>query len=260
MNNDRFWLNPIIWLLAVAGLLFMALAHSVAYAGEVDLVKLRKQVLANTIQLNGNCSGTLISSKRDDKTGKVETLVLTAKHCVENGSSDMVVDIPVYQSNRVVKKDSYVARLKGKYSSADLALVVLKDTQTFFESVAKIAPANVMPVMGEQVWTVGYPLGLQLTITPGLFGSLETLNFPSNGIEYFRASPHVVGGNSGGGLYRQTGSGDFDLIGVTTAAHQAFTFIAFYTPIDAVHAYLRVSAPGTVPPAETAPVVKAGGN
>lgn len=205
---------------------------------------LQDQALSLTAQLNENCSATLIWSDRDKESGEVTTVFLTAKHCVAGkDKADMVVDIPVYQKSRVVKKDRYIGRVRGQYYKADLALVELKDKQTFFASHAKIAPADGIPAMGEPVWTIGYPMGLQLTVTTGLFGSLETIDFPSTGIEYFRATPDVVGGNSGGSMYRRTSEGNFELIGVTTAANRNHSFMAFYTPIEPIRSYLKFALP-----------------
>lgn len=221
----------------------IALASSSAFAGN-----LQSQALGLTAQLNGNCSATLIYSDRDKASGEVTSVFLTAKHCVKDVSEkDLVVDIPVYQNARVVKKDRYVARVRGQYFKADLALVELKDRQTWFETTAKIAPLDGIPAMGDQVVTVGYPLGLQLTVTAGLFGSLETLDYPSDGIEYFRATPDIVGGNSGGAMYRTTADGNYEIIGVTTLGHRSYPFIAFYTPLNVIHDYLKVALPDALP-------------
>lgn len=225
----------------IAAALMAATAMPV-YAG-----KLQDQVLSHTAQLNENCSATLIWSDRDKESGDVTTIFLTAKHCVSGaGERNMVVDMPVYQDNRVVKKDRYIARLRGQYYKSDLALVELKDKKTYFGSVARIAPPGGVPEMGDQVWTVGYPLGLQLTVTAGLFGSRETLDSFKPGDEFFRATPDVVGGNSGGAMYRMNPAGDYELIGVTAAAHQMYSFLAFYTPIDQIHDYLKVALPEAV--------------
>ncbi len=264
MKNDRFWLNPIIWLLAVAALIFFALAHSVAYSAEIDLVKLQKQVLANTVQLDESCSGTVISSKRDTvKAGEVQTvqtLILTAKHCADlRKTGEHFIDFPVYHGGRMVKLDRYIATLKGTFYGADLGLYVLKDKQTHFPTVAKIAPEKTLPMMGEEVWTAGYPLAKSLTITSGNFGAFETIDFPIDGTEYFRATPNATYGNSGGALYRMTTSGDFELIGVTSAKSGENTFMTMYVPIDMIHKYLKSAAPyvvGVSPP----PPAKAFGN
>jgi S1-C subfamily serine protease len=208
--------------------------------------KLHTQALQLTGQLNGNCSASLIHSKRDDETGEVRTLFLTAKHCISNEKQLQHVDLPVYQNGRVVKKDRYVAKVAGRHFEHDLALVELSDKQTFFRNTVKIAAAGAIPAMGDPVVTVGYPMGLQLTVTAGLFGSLETIDYPKPGIEYFRATPDVVGGNSGGALYKINTTGDYELIGVTTLAHVGHSFVAFYTPLEAIHQYLKVAVPEAV--------------
>lgn len=208
-----------------------------------DLGKMREQMLAMTAQLNENCSATLIWSDRDDKSGEVETLFLTAKHCVKGSKKDMTIDIPVYQDNRIVKKERYIARVKGEYYKGDLALVELKDKQTFFDAVARIAPEGSPLVMGEEVWTAGYPLGFSLTITKGIFGSYETHDFPKDGIEYIRVTADATFGNSGGAMFHRNAAGDFELLGVTTARMRDNTFMGLYTPIDTIHDYLKVAVP-----------------
>lgn len=228
----------------IVGLAMMAAGIAVALS--TDLEKLQTQALGVTAQLNGNCSATLIHSDRDKESGKVTTIFLTAKHCVDGKQVVHYLDLPVYQDGRVVKRDRYTAKLRGKHFKSDLALVELLDRQTFFAKTAKISSEGTVPSMGSPVVTVGYPLGLQLTVTAGLFGSLETLDYPKPGTEYFRATPDVVGGNSGGAMYRITDSGDYELIGVTSAGHRAFTFIALYTPLEAIHEYLKVALPSVV--------------
>lgn len=233
--------------LAVAIVIFLIAVAALASPAESrDLSKLQEQALSHTAQLNGNCSATMIYSDRDKVTGNVETLFLTAKHCISNPADDQVLDLPVYQNGRVVKKERYIARHKGSWYKGDLALVVLKDRQTYFANTAKIAPVSGVPAMGADVVTIGYPAGLQLTVTPGVFGSYETINHPSAGTEYFRATPDVIGGNSGGALYRITDAGDYELIGVTSAGHRMHSFVAFYVPVDQIHEYLKVAVPVAV--------------
>lgn len=229
-------MRRIVYAAIAASLLFCLPATAAT-----DLVKLQDQVLGVTVQLNHNCSGTLFRSERDKKSGEVETLVLTAKHCVDDArKKDQIVDVPVYQKGRLVKRESYVATVKTTSYKRDLAILELKDKQTWFEKTATLAESGTVPIMGEDVWTAGYPGGNLLTITTGLFGSLETIDFPSDGVEYFRATPDVIGGNSGGAMYRLNG-GNFELIGVTTAARRDHSFVAFYTPIDAIQDFVNPS-------------------
>lgn len=220
------------------------LLYNVAYSA--DLQKMQSQALAMTAQLNGNCSATLVYSDRDKKSGEVDTVFLTAKHCVRNKNAAMYVDLPVYQNGRVVKRDRYTAKVRGQHFKYDLALVELLDKQTWFEHTAAVMKSKSVPAMGSPVITVGYPLGLQLTVTQGLFGSLETLDFPTAGTEYYRATPDLVGGNSGGAMYRITPDGDYELIGVSAAGHRTYTFIGLYVPTYAIHEYLKVALPSVV--------------
>jgi S1-C subfamily serine protease len=236
-------LDPRYWLLLLIGLVFIALSFGYAYAGDRD--KTQKEMFSPTAQLNMNCSASLIYSKRDEKSGDVLTVFLTAKHCVAGQKSDMAVDIPVYQKNRVVKKESYAARVRGEYYAGDLALVELKDKDTVLGPVAKIAPEGTEMFMGEDVWALGYPLAWTLTVSQGLFGGFETSDFATPGAEYFRATPNIAGGNSGGALYHMGGS-DYELIGVTTARARSDSFIGLYTPLEAIHAYLKVALPEAV--------------
>jgi len=216
-------------------------------------VKLHDQVLSVTAQLNENCSASLIYSDRDKTTGDVKSVLLTAGHCVEGAiGKDMVVDFPVYQGNRIVKKERYIGRAVGKYYKADLALIELKDKQTYFSKVAKLAPEKPVIDMGDEVYTVGYPLGMGLTITSGMFGAIETNDYAKDGQEYYRATPAIAGGNSGGALYQVSASGDYLLLGVTTAVARGNPHIGYYTPITDIREYLRYALAASVPVVKSA--------
>lgn len=234
------------WITLAVSILCVIVAHSIVYAASgPELDKMQAQMFAPTVQLNGNCSGTVVWSKRDEKSGEVATYILTAKHCVSNQGQDQYADVPVYHDNLLVKKERYIARVHGLFYGADIGLFRLKDKQTLFERVAKLAPAKPVLKMGEDVWTVGYPLGWSLTVTEGLFGVIEVSDFdkPGADIEYYRATPDITGGSSGGGLYRKNGAGDYELIGITTAGARGLPFIALYTPVSKVHEYLKVALP-----------------
>lgn len=154
--------NWTIYGITAAILLFAALwilTMPASAADKAELEKLQKEVLGVTVQLNGNCSGTVIQSKRDDVSGEVTTLILSAGHCAIDKDADQRIEFPVYQSNEIVKREAYVGRVYGVYFGADLSLWKLKDKQTFFPNVAKLAPEKPTLLMGEDVWTAGYPLG-----------------------------------------------------------------------------------------------------
>lgn len=236
------FLDPMHWVLLLFGVAAILLSIGVAFADN----KMQNQMIGYTAQLNGNCSATLIHSKRDDVTGNVSTVFLTAKHCTTGQKSDMKIELPVYQKSRLVKRDQYIARLRGEWFAGDLALVELKDKQTFFPSVAKIGPSEPKLALGDNVWAVGYPLSWSLTITAGLFGAIETQDFDKPGTEYYRATPDIAGGSSGGALWHINEAGDFELIGVTAARARSDSFIGLYTRAEDIHAYLKVALPEAV--------------
>lgn len=235
----------------VRGALFLAFAatitqSSIAVAADAAW---QEEMLGVTVQLNGNCSGTLIYSDRDKKTGDVDTYILTAAHCVKGSESkNMTVDIPVYQENRVVKRESYVAKYKTKSFSADLAVVELIDKKTYFDKVATLPGEKISIEMGDRVYTVGYPMGLGLTITEGLFSSYDSINFPKRNedTEYYRATPDIIGGNSGGALYHKRPDGKYELIGVTTAGIRGAPYMGFYTPAKKIRDFLKTAAPKAI--------------
>jgi S1-C subfamily serine protease len=223
----------------IAGLALMGMVGTVN-AADAKL----QDVLAATAQLNKNCSATVIKSKRDEKTGKVETVLITAKHCVDGaGDGEQLIEFPIYDGTRRIGNKDYVAKVKGQDYKSDLALVKLADENTLFEKVSKIAPAELNAAIGDPVVTVGYPFGLSLTVTNGSFGQTEVIDWPKPGTEYYRATPMIAGGNSGGAMYLKLENGDYILAGVTTGVvgSAAGGFAGFYTPSYVIHNYLQTA-------------------
>lgn len=221
-----------------------------ASAQELDLKKLETQVKAPTVRIvdgpqEAVCSATVVSSKRDEKTAKVKTIILTAQHCVkEHPYRNFEVQFPRYNADGlVVSRDTYVGKIAKQGSDTnDLAIITLADTQTSFaDRVAKVADRDVNPTFGEKVITSGYAFGMGLGVTEGRFNSREEFPFPDEDKEttFYRASPAVAPGNSGGGFYRITSTGDFELIGVTDwIAGKAPSTFGAYTPVDRVYDFL----------------------
>jgi len=203
-----------------------------------------EQMLAPSAQLNGNCSATLIWSDRDKKSGKVASYALTAKHCVEKSpAGTQLVDIPRYQKNRIVGYDRMAAKVKAQDYKSDLALLVLVDTDRLIENVATVAPSDIELNMGDPVWVVGYPRGMAKKVTAGIFGSIETINFPKPGTEYFTTSSDITGGNSGGGLFARSNDGRYVLIGVSQVVMDGIWFMSYFGTLEAVHDFLDRAAP-----------------
>lgn len=239
----------------LAALSMLVLMIGAAWADMPAAVqKIHDQMLDATVKLNGNCSSEIIYSSRDQKTGDVETLILTAKHCVVEmkDTETAKVEKTIYDGRlQPIGMLTYYGDVIGKSFSSDVALVRLRDKQTYFANVIKLESASAPLYIGEDVATTTYPAAMAITVTKGLLGPMERAaigDLPEHA--YLRATPDIAPGSSGGGLYHFDGAGNYRLIGITTAGFRGFPFLSMFTPIDDIEAYLKVAAPevyGTQP-------------
>lgn len=228
--------------------LFLVIGFGVADARSQSLETLNKQLFSNAVQLGENsgsgfCSGNVIHSDRDKTTGEVETIVLTAKHCVVNRDRMVVNTFEYDDALRKTKTVSYEAKKMGMSYKSDLALIKLNDKNTVFSGVAKIAPADIKLEFGQPTFIAAYPKGLSLTYTMGTLGFVEIaegFKSMSNSTEFFRSTPDVKGGSSGSGLFTLNGE-DIVLIGTTTGQWSDSTFMNYFTPIQEVREYWDVA-------------------
>lgn len=218
----------------------------IALAAPEGVVQMRDQMLAGTVQINGNCSGQIIYSKRSQETGDVATYVLTAKHCIKDSTDkEIAVSVPVYDEKTAPTSEVvYYATIAAQAYGADVALLKLRDTGKWFNTTIRMAPVGVEYWEGEPVWTAGFPQGLSRTVTHGLLSTGVRINVGGSGLkDYLKATPDAAPGSSGGGLYHKNAGGDYELIGTTTAMFGGFSFLIAYTPIVETQKFLKVQMP-----------------
>lgn len=181
-------------------------------ANAADLGKEAIQPSAKLTSGAGSCSGTLIYSDRDKVTGEVKSVLLTAKHCVDGGENlQMKMEFPVFQGHNTVGEKTFYGTVLGKSYKSDLALIELNDKQTFFEQVAKVAPADYKANIGDPVVIVGNPLGLHISVSQGTWsGNQKLFNLPS----LLHINGNIIGGNSGGAAFKED-DGVYKVVGVT---------------------------------------------
>jgi S1-C subfamily serine protease len=226
--------------------LFIAACGYALAADRADLGKMQEQMLAPDVQLNRSCSASFIHSARDPRSGDVETLLLTARHCVDGQSKrHQIIYAPIYQGNRLVEERALIASVIGADWASDTALLKLHDTDTLFEKLVTLAPERPILFEGEDVWAVGWALAKTRVVTEGTFGNLDILNLinEAEDIEYYRATTQIAGGNSGGALFHKTDKGDYEQIGLATASNRQHDFLTLWTPIQAIRKYIMTKAP-----------------
>jgi len=219
----------------------LCLVPGIAHAGDY-----LKEIVEPTVQLNYNCSGTIIRSTRDDETGKVSTYVLTAKHCTANTGDPGYVQMFEFDKRwKRIEERRIFSNVFGQYYKHDLAIIKLKDEERLFKNVAKIAPADFIPGLFQQVKVVGYPLALAKVVSDdGSF--VETMDFSFRGMdgekEFQVFDAHVAGGNSGGGIFAEI-DGEWQLIGVTSMGASVFPY-TLGVPTKVVNEYVDVALKG----------------
>lgn len=165
----------------------------------------------------GMCSSTFY---RNDPEG---ALFITAGHCVDSDSDynlreqKVVVGASKYE---VLSEKVYHIKTVKLMKAKDVALIQLKDSDVTFDipEVDIATPEEMKDItIGTPVMAVGYPAGLELTITTGEFTAM-TPGIPPLKLEgpLYRFTATVIGGNSGGGLYAKFGD-EWKYVGTVNA-------------------------------------------
>lgn len=163
----------------------------------------------------GSGSGVLINSNG---------ILATNKHVVERNNWVLIG----FKNKHYVK-----GRVLRSYRDADLAFVqadiskLPKNSSLLFAFTngnkgLKIRDGN--PRVGEQVFAIGHPLGLDYTLTTGIVSAAERI---INNQEYIQIDASINPGNSGGGLYNSYG----ELVGINTMGYAETQGLNFAIPV-----------------------------
>lgn len=220
-------IGPVILLIIAAVLL---LPYSV-FAG--DLKSFQKEVVNPVVQLERNCSGVVIDTSDENKT-----FIVTAEHCVTGDKSGRV-NIDIKDKQKLISTEQHVFDVIVRDVEDDVAFLQLRKEGLNLEG-ATIGKED--PQEGEPVWVVGYPLGKSRLITSGFFGGFDSLdlNKPGGFSELgdyrpvYRASPAIIGGSSGGGMFVE-GEDGYKLVGITHAGFPNFFVASFFNPQEAIN-------------------------
>lgn len=196
----------------------------------------QKEMLSPIMQINSNCSVSIVKS--DDQG----TFGLTAAHCVSEEVGIMNMDVYDKDMKFVSKSSEYYDRVVLDTKN-DTAVLKFRNT-TLRLPVAKIATES--PQEGEQVWTVGFPLGFAKMLSSGFYGGKKNVDPVDGGAIRQLATPDISFGNSGGAMFRIE-DGEYKIVGVTSAMMAAgfvpIDHFGIYTTLESIKENLKVALP-----------------
>ena len=94
--------------------------------------------------------------------------------------------------------------------------------------------------MGETVFAIGSPLGLERTVTEGI---LSTKTREVGGLLYLQTTAQINPGNSGGPLFNLSG----EVIGVTNMKVTSGEGLGFAIPVESVKFFLTIATRLPIP-------------
>jgi len=156
--------------------------------------------------------------------------LITNFHVIE-GETQIGAEV-YHQKDGALERKSYKdVRIVAMNKFADLTLLKVDD-----EGAPKFKPVLIGDVtvlaVGEKVFAIGSPLGLERTVTEGI---VSTKTREMQGSLYLQTTTQINPGNSGGPLFNLAGQ----VIGVTNMKITAGEGLGFAIPVEAVKFFLN---------------------
>jgi len=155
--------------------------------------------------------------------------LITNFHVTE-GETRISVEVYQQRNGELERKIYRQVRIVSLNKFADLALLKVEDKETPRFVYVPLGDSDALAV-GERVFAVGSPLGLERTVTEGIV-STKTRQF--QGELYLQTTAQINPGNSGGPLFNMRG----EVIGVTNMKITFGEGLGFAIPIEAVKFFL----------------------
>jgi len=156
--------------------------------------------------------------------------LITNYHVIERETK---IEVTVFQKERsgFEKKSFKNVKIEAINPFVDLALLKVEDfgdTPIKFAYLGDIDDIKV----GEKVFAVGNPLGLERTVTDGV---ISTRNRAFEGLVYLQTNADINPGNSGGPLFNLAG----EVVGVTNMGYIFYGGLGFAIPVDYVKHFIE---------------------
>jgi serine protease Do len=155
--------------------------------------------------------------------------LITNYHVVERETK---IEVTVFQKSAegFEKKNFKRVRIEALNPFVDLALLKVEDLGDTKVTAVPLGDIDRLEV-GEQVFAIGNPLGLERTVTNGV---VSTKNRAFEGLVYVQTNADINPGNSGGPLFNLSG----EVIGVTNMGYIFTGGLGFAVPVDYVRQFL----------------------
>jgi serine protease Do len=155
--------------------------------------------------------------------------LMTNFHVIE-GETQISVEVYHQKDGELSRKSYKQVRIIAMNKFEDLALLRIEEKDAPKFKYVSLGSADAVSV-GERVFAIGSPLGLERTVTEGI---LSTKTRQLGGELYLQTTAQINPGNSGGPLFNMSG----EVIGVTNMKITFGEGLGFAIPIGSVRFFL----------------------
>jgi len=155
--------------------------------------------------------------------------LMTNFHVIE-GETQISVEVYHQRAGELERRSYKQVRIIALNKFADLALLRIEDKEAPRFKCVPLGSADALAV-GEQVFAIGSPLGLERTVTEGILSTKTRL---LGGELYLQTTAQINPGSSGGPLFNMRG----EVIGVTNMKITFGEGLGFAIPVEAVKFFL----------------------
>jgi serine protease Do len=161
---------------------------------------------------------------------KEDGYLITNFHVIEN-ETQISVEVYHQKDGQLERKSYKQVKIVAINKFVDLALLKIEDKDAPLFAKALLGDADALAV-GERVFAIGSPLGLERTVTEGI---VSTKTRPMQGELYLQTTAQINPGNSGGPLFNLRG----EVVGVTNMKITFGEGLGFAIPVEAVKNFLN---------------------
>ena len=155
--------------------------------------------------------------------------LMTNFHVIE-GETQISVEVYHLQNGELSRKSYKQVRIIAMNKFEDLALLKIEEKEAPKFKYVLLGSSDAMSV-GERVFAIGSPLGLERTVTEGI---LSTKTRQLGGELYLQTTAQINPGNSGGPLFNMSG----EVVGITNMKITFGEGLGFAIPIGSVKFFL----------------------